>query len=184
MTSERKVMKLRKSATLLIAAIPVLALAAAACSGGGSATGIAAPTTSSGQPVAVGVASTTLGQILVNPNGRTLYLFQGDSGTTSNCSGACASAWPPLRVSSTTSVGTGANASLLGSTPRSDGAPQVTYNGHPVYLFIKDQKAGDTNGQGVTAFGALWYALSPAGNAITAAVPSSSGSASGGAGGY
>ncbi|HEX3540217.1 MAG TPA: hypothetical protein VHT75_07190 [Acidimicrobiales bacterium] len=177
-------MNLRKRLTLLTAAIPAIALAAVACSGGGGGAKAisAAPTTPSGQPATVGVTSTALGQILVNSNGRTLYLFQGDSGTTSNCSGACASAWPPLRVGGAASVGSGANASLLGSTPRSDGAAQVTYNGHPVYLFIKDQKAGDTNGQGANAFGALWYALTPAGSAVTS-VPSS-GSPSGGGGGY
>ena len=65
-------------------------------------------------------------------------------------------------------VGSGATAALLGTTPRSDGGPQITYNGHPVYLFIKDQKPGDTNGEGVSAFGASWFALSPTGNQVTA----------------
>jgi predicted lipoprotein with Yx(FWY)xxD motif len=60
-------------------------------------------------------------------------------------------------------VGTGLNASLVATTARSDGEPEVTYNGHPLYLFINDQKAGDTTGQGVNAFGAKWFVLSPAG---------------------
>lgn len=181
-------MNIKKPATFLtLAAASAIALAVAGCSsgGGGAKASAAAPAPpASGQPVTVGVTTTSLGQILVNAQGRTLYLFEGDSGTRSNCTGACASSWPPLRMSGTTSVGSGANVSLLGSTPRSDGAPQVTYNGHPVYLFIKDQKPGDTNGQGVNAFGALWYALTPAGSAVTAAAQSTSGSGSGGGGGY
>jgi predicted lipoprotein with Yx(FWY)xxD motif len=175
-----------KPVTLVtLAAGPLIAFAVAACGSGGSTkTAAAAPTTANGQPVTVGVTNTSLGQTLVDSQGRTLYLFEGDSGTTSNCSGACASAWPPLRATGQHSVGAGANAALLGTTARSDGAAQVTYNGHPVDLFIKDQKPGDSNGEGVNAFGALWYAVSPAGNLVTAAVPSSSGSGSGGGGGY
>jgi hypothetical protein len=67
---------------------------------------------------------------------------------------------------------------------RSDGTQQVTYNGHPLYVFVKDQKPGDTNGQGVTAFGAAWFALSPAGSQISATPPSPAGGASSGGGGY
>ena len=59
-------------------------------------------------------------------------------------------------------------ASKVGTTRRSDGTEQVTYDGHPLYLYVGDQKAGDTNGQGVNAFGALWYALSPSGGTVTA----------------
>jgi hypothetical protein len=72
---------------------------------------------------------------------------------------------------------------MVGTTPRSDGKPQVTYNGHPVYLFSGDQSAGDTNGEGVTAFGASWFALSPAGNQVSAPA-SNSRSGSGGSFGY
>jgi hypothetical protein len=64
-------------------------------------------------------------------------------------------------------VGGGTNASLLATSARSDGKPQVTYNGHPLYLFSADHKAGDTNGQGVNAFGGLWYVLSSSGDEIT-----------------
>ena len=67
---------------------------------------------------------------------------------------------------------------LIGTTQRSDGTSQVTYNGHPLYTFVKDQNAGDTNGEGLTAFGGAWYVLSPAGTDITAAAPSSSGGSS------
>ena len=70
-------------------------------------------------------------------------------------------------------MGSGANASIVATSARSDGKPQVTYNGHPVYLFSGDQKPGDTSGQGVNAFGGLWYALSSAGNQVAASAPSS-----------
>jgi len=70
---------------------------------------------------------------------------------------------------------------LIGTTQRSDGTSQVTYNGHPLYAFAKDQNAGDTNGEGITAFGGAWFVLSPTGTEITAATSSSS---SGGSSGY
>ena len=126
----------------------------------------------------------SLGTILVDSQGRTLYLFQKDSGTNSACSGACATAWPPLRDSGKPTAGTGLNASLLGTTPRSDGNPQVTYNGHPLYTFVMDQKPGDAKGQGVTAFGASWFTLNSAGNQVTAAEPATTTSGSSGGGGY
>jgi predicted lipoprotein with Yx(FWY)xxD motif len=167
------------------AAAPLIVLAVAACGGGsgGASASPTPPTTPTGQPATVGVASTGLGQILVNSQGHTLYLFQKDTGTTSTCTGACATSWPPLRATGQPTVGSGANAALLGTTSRSDGGPQITYNGHPVYLFFQDQKPGDTKGEGVNAFGASWYALSPTGNQVTAAASGSS-SSSGGAGGY
>jgi hypothetical protein len=71
---------------------------------------------------------------------------------------------------------------MLGTTPRSDGQPQVTYNGHPLYTFTGDQNPGDTSGQGVSAFGALWYVVSPAGNQVTAKASGSSSSGGGGSG--
>jgi predicted lipoprotein with Yx(FWY)xxD motif len=167
----------RRSITFLAstAALPLIALTASACSsgGGGANASPSPPKTTTAQPATVGVAKTGLGQILVDSQGRTLYLFQKDSGTTSACTSACATAWPPLRATVQPTAGSGANASLLGTTPRSDGSPQVTYKGHPLYTFVKDQKAGDTTGQGVNAFGASWFALSSAGNQV-------SGQASGG----
>ena len=144
--------------------VSLTALALAAC-GGSSATGSAAPPkTDSGRPATVGVANNgSLGKILDDTDGRTLYLFAKDSGTKSTCTAACASAWPPLRASGKPTVGAGASASIVGTTPRSDGKPQVTYNGHPLYTYTGDENPGDTNGQGLTAFGGGWFALSPAG---------------------
>jgi predicted lipoprotein with Yx(FWY)xxD motif len=165
------------------AALPLIALSVAACGGGGGATAATPPATSAAPAAKTPVPTVTvahnskLGQILVDSQGRTVYLFKGDSGTTSKCTGACATAWPPLRSSGAPKVGSGLNASLLGTT-RSGGATQVTYNGHPLYLFIKDQKPGEANGQGVTAFGAAWFALSPAGKQVSAKTPGTSSSSS------
>jgi predicted lipoprotein with Yx(FWY)xxD motif len=161
-----------------VAALPLAALTLAACGGSSASASPTPPKTPSGRSATLGVASTGLGKILVNSQARTLYLFQKDSGTMSECTGACASNWPPLRTSGKPTIGSGATASLVGTTSRSDGKPQVIYNGHPLYLYIGDQKPGDTNGQGLTAFGGSWFAVSAAGNQV-----SGSGSNSGG-GGY
>jgi predicted lipoprotein with Yx(FWY)xxD motif len=127
-----------------------------------------------GKPAAASVArstvevrSTSLGRILVNSQGHTLYLFKKDSRGKSACTGECAQFWPPLRASGAPTAGSGVSASKLGTIRRSDGKPQVTYKGHPLYTFRQDTKAGQTRGQGLTAFGASWFTLSPAGNQIS-----------------
>ena len=170
----------RTPLTLLASAavIPLTALALASCGGGNDNNATAAtppPKTSSGAAATLGVESTSLGKILDNSQGRTLYVFGADTGTKSNCSGACATNWPPL-TSAHPTTGTGASASMLGTTKRSDGTTQVTYNGHPVYTFSGDSSAGDTSGQGINAFGGVWYVLSPAGQTVTTPAPGSSGS--------
>jgi predicted lipoprotein with Yx(FWY)xxD motif len=171
----------RTPLTLLASAavIPLTALALASCGGGGNDATAASspPKTASGKPATLGVESTSLGKILDDSQGRTLYLFQGDTGTKSNCSGACATNWPPL-TSAKPTVGKGASASMIGTTKRSDGKTQVTYNGHPLYTFAGDSSPGDTSGQGVNAFGALWYAVSPAGQQVTASASNNSGGSS------
>jgi predicted lipoprotein with Yx(FWY)xxD motif len=161
-----------------------LAAVAAGC-GGGAATAAssAPPKTASGQAATVGISDTAIGQILVNSQGRTLYLFKADQGTKSACTGACAGAWPPLLVKGKPTLGKGINASLVGTATRPEGATQLTYNGRPLYLFAQDQKAGETNGQGVTAFGAAWFALNSAGNQVSAQ-PSRSSTGGGGGPGY
>jgi predicted lipoprotein with Yx(FWY)xxD motif len=161
------------------AVIPLIALAVAACGGGGAT---AATKTSSGASATVGVANSSLGSILVNSTGRTLYLFKADVGAKSACSGACATAWPPLITSGKPTAGAGLAASKLETITRSDGKQQVTYNGHPLYLFIKDGKPGQTTGQGITAFGAAWFALAPSGTQASTPAPSSSSSSSSGFG--
>jgi predicted lipoprotein with Yx(FWY)xxD motif len=115
---------------------------------------------------AVSTATTGLGRILVDSNGKTLYLFQKDRNGKSACLGKCASFWPPLIASSKPRATGGVKASLIGTTKRADGRMQVTYNHHPLYMFVKDTRKGQTNGEGVNAFGANWYVLSPAGTKI------------------
>ena len=155
------------------AAVPLVALAVAGCGGNGTVTTTVKP--AGGSSGTVSVANTGLGKILVDSQGKTLYLFEQDTGTKSTCSGGCATQWPPLRASGKPTVGSGAEASLIGTTPRSDGKPQVTYNGHPLYGFQGDSKPGDTTGQGNPGFGAPWYVLSATGKDITTASSGSGG---------
>ena len=176
----------RSTTTFLIslAAAPLAVVALAGC-GGSSNNSTAEPSppqTTDGQTATIGVADTSLGNILIDSQARSLYLFAADQGTTSECTGACAVQWPPVLASSTPLVGSGLNASLTGTTMRSDGTEQVTYNGHPLYDFLGDQKPGDTKGQGVNAFGGGWFALDASGNQVTGSSSSTGGS--GGAGGY
>ncbi len=149
-------------------------LAVAAC-GGAAATGVPA-TQASGAAmsteVTVASADSPLGTILVDGNGKTLYLLTGDSPDASICADACAAAWPPLSVTGSATAGAGVDASKLGTISRADGTPQVTYNGHPLYYFVKDQAAGDVNGQGIDKFGGIWYVVSPAGDALKASAAS------------
>jgi predicted lipoprotein with Yx(FWY)xxD motif len=107
-----------------------------------------------------------LGTFLVDGKGRTLYLFQKDRTAKSRCSGDCAAAWPPLLTTGKPKASGSVRKALLGTSRRSDGTMQVTYNGHPLYRFVEDQKPGDTMGQGVSAFGAKWYAVSASGRRI------------------
>jgi predicted lipoprotein with Yx(FWY)xxD motif len=123
----------------------------------------------------VSTASTSLGRIIVNANGRTLYLFEKDRNGKSACSGQCAAFWPPLITNGKPVVRNGARTSLIGTIKRADGRLQVTYDDHPLYTFAQDTKAGQANGEGVDAFGAQWYAVSPAGATIKKPSSSSSG---------
>jgi len=166
--------------TVASVGVAVLGLGVAACGSSGSSSGTysagtntsavstAPPASAGGQAATVDVADAKgLGQIIVDASGRTLYLFAADTGAASTCSGACASAWPPVNAPASPTAGTGLDPSLLGTTPRSDGNRQVTYNGHPLYTYVGDKKPGDTTGQGVTAFGAGWFVLSPAGTQMS-----------------
>ena len=178
-------MTLKRSATFLasLAALPLAAFALAGCGGGSSdSASVTLPKTTSGRPATLGVSNSGLGQILVNSTGRSLYLFEKDTGSTSTCLGACATNWPPLRANGKPTIGSGLKSSLVGTSTRSDGSSQVTYNGHPLYLFADDESAGETSGQGVNAFGGLWYLLSASGSEITTAP--NLGGGGGGGGGY
>jgi predicted lipoprotein with Yx(FWY)xxD motif len=148
------------------AAVAAIALVTAACGTGGYNKPAAASGTAPAATASVSVANSSLGQMLVDGSGRTLYLFEGDTGATSTCNDACAQAWPPLLAPGTPSAGSGASAAELGTTTRADGTTEVTYHGHPLYTYVADTKAGDINGQGLNQFGAKWYVLSPTGDKI------------------
>jgi predicted lipoprotein with Yx(FWY)xxD motif len=111
----------------------------------------------------VSTAKTSLGRILVDSRGHTLYMFGKDRNGKSACAGQCASYWPPLITAGKPRAAAGARVSLLGTTRRADGRMQVTYKHHPLYTFVKDKRKGQTNGEEVHAFGAEWDAVSPAG---------------------
>jgi predicted lipoprotein with Yx(FWY)xxD motif len=162
------------------AVVPLAVLAITACgSGNQKAEQVSRPTGATGQSATVGVANIGhLGEIIVDSRGRTLYLFQKDTGTSSACTGACAVQWPPLAAASTPVAGTGLKAAQVATIGRQDGTSQVTFNGHPLYSFAFDRKPGDANGQGITAFGGAWFVLTAAGNMVGA------GAASGGGYGY
>ena len=190
----------------LAAPLAVALLAAAACSSGsssssGSASNSTSPSTtapaSSASGSASGSASSIVittktssgGSFLTNSAGRAVYLFMADSSDKSTCSGACASAWPPVVATGQPTAAGGAQSSDLGTITRSDGTKQVTYDGHPLYYFVGDTGPGTDKGQGVDGFGAKWWLVAPSGSSITTAVTiSGSGSApassSSGGGGY
>jgi predicted lipoprotein with Yx(FWY)xxD motif len=166
----------------LAAAGAVLTLAAcspSAASPASSPTEGGSPSPSTGAaPAASGTAlsvrNTSLGTILTDGRGFTLYAFEADQGTTSACSGACAAAWPPAAAtSSSPQVGTGVTPSLVGQAMRADGTAQLTYAGHPVYLFVHDTAPGSTSGQGLQAFGARWDVLTPTGQEVTSGTSTS-----------
>jgi predicted lipoprotein with Yx(FWY)xxD motif len=134
--------------------------------GGGESSSTTASETSSeaGGTTFVSTAKAgDLGQVIVDSEGMTLYKFDKDKGTTSACYGECEGFWPPLTTSGEPMAKGGAQSSMLGTTERKDGTMQVTYNGHPLYTFAKDQKPGEATGNDFKAFGASWYALLPNG---------------------
>jgi predicted lipoprotein with Yx(FWY)xxD motif len=140
--------------------LAVAALAAAGC--GGSST--TAPSSPPGTGAAIiKTAHTSLGSVLTDGKGITVYLFEKDTGTTSTCYGPCAKAWPPVLTSGRPVATGGARSSLLGTTKRTGGRFQVTYAGHPLYYFSASTKSGQVNGQGLNGFGAHWDAVRPTG---------------------
>jgi len=175
-------MKIPRFALLALAAL-ALGIAAAGCGGSSSssatpaASGTNASSGSSGaygygggggsstssSAVNVKTASSPLGTILVDQDGKTLYLFEADSMNKSNCSGGCLTLWPPVMANGKATAGSGVSAGMIGTA---SGSSQVTYAGHPLYWFSGDTAAGDTNGEGLTDFGGAWYAVSPAGKAV------------------
>ncbi len=122
---------------------------------------------------AVSVKQTSLGKTLVDANGRTLYLFAGDTHNVSNLSQAGQAVWPPFTASRKPRALNGVAASQVSTIKKVNGTAQIAYNGHPLYYYVGDRKAGQTAGQGLNQFGARWYVLAPSGAAITTASSSS-----------
>ena len=162
-----------------MALVAVLAIGASAC-GSSSSSGTDTKTTTPSSAAGSGTATTAgsgtpagttelrttssnLGQIVVDGEGRTLYVFTADSGTTTACTGGCATAWPALVAPAT--AGAGVTGAVTEAT-QADGAKQVALNGHLLYYYAADAAPGATSGQGV---GGKWYVVDGAGNAITKA---------------
>jgi len=153
-----------KRLVLLVFAPALAALVVAGCGGGGSgSTQQSKAATGSGGAATVSLRKLNVGTALVDGQGRTLYLFEADKGPMSTCNGACASLWPPDTTSGKPKAGPGVDAAKLGTTKRSDGTLEVTYDGHPLYRYAPDTKAGEDTGQGLNQFGAKWYVLAASG---------------------
>ena len=165
----------------MLLALPAVAAAAAvlaACGSSGTSSTSGSGSTSTSSPVAATAGSlktATIGgvTVLTDATGFAVYSFAPDTMTTSDCNGACAAAWPPVKGPVTAAAGlTG----KLGTIKRSDGSAQATFDGHPLYTFVKDTGPGTDTGNGVNAFGGLWHALTASGSAAQAPTPPGSSS--------
>lgn len=156
-----------KRAYAVLAGAIVLALGAATIS---LAATNSNPTPAAGasRATVVSLRHTSLGKILVNSSGHTLYEFTRDRGGKDSCASVhgCTQAWPPLLASGTPSAGSGVKASLLSTTKLANGSRQVTYAGHPLYTYSNDTGPGETSYVGVSSFGGSWYALNASGGAV------------------
>ena len=166
--------------TVLVAAL-ALALAAAGVAAAAAVTHQSSGSLAAGKAVAgkVTLHKTKIGKVLATSSGRTLYLFMVDKHGRSACYGQCATYWPPLMKKGKLRAGAGVKAMLLGTTKRKNGTRQVTYNGHPVYLFKLDKGAGQVAGQRQNFFGGRWFAVSAAGGANKKAPPAGGGTTTG-----
>jgi predicted lipoprotein with Yx(FWY)xxD motif len=158
------------------AAAPASPAGASSPSAGASSSGAGAST--SGGTV-ITTAKSSAGTVLTSGSGKAVYLWAKDTGDMSNCTGACAGAWPPVTTTGTATAAGGAQASDIGTITRSDGTKQVTYDGHPLYYFEGDSGPGTASGQGSDAFGAKWWLVAPAGSDVTASVSTFTASAPG-----
>jgi predicted lipoprotein with Yx(FWY)xxD motif len=137
--------------------------------GGSTSEASETPTDAGADATAASLATGTddeLGEFLVDNDGMTLYLFTPDTTSESTCYDACATKWPPLLTDTEdVTAGDGVEAGLIGTTERTDGKMQVTYNDHPLYYYADDVEPGDTEGQGVQD---IWWVVNPAGEGVTA----------------
>jgi predicted lipoprotein with Yx(FWY)xxD motif len=134
--------------------------------GTSAATSNSSTSASAGTGALVATAPTGIGTVVVDHTGRTVYEFANDTGTTSTCTGECASDWPPVIAPATLPATVPGVSGALGSTERSDGSRQLTVAGHPVYTYEGDSAPGQTHGNGITLNGGLWTAVSADGSPL------------------
>jgi predicted lipoprotein with Yx(FWY)xxD motif len=158
-------------------AVVVAALVAVVVATSGASTNKTTPSAAAGS--AISVKQTPLGPTLVDANGRTLYLFNADKPNVSKLSAAGQAIWPPFTASAKPRALGGAIARRIGTIAHGGGRAQITYNGHPLYYYVGDHGPGQTRGQGLNQFGALWYVLSANGSAVTSAPAASTTAGSG-----
>jgi predicted lipoprotein with Yx(FWY)xxD motif len=125
------------------------------------------PTQSPTPPDTLSVASSRYGEIIVDGQGRTLYLFDAERSATPKCYGACAAAWPPLLIATSPVAGRGLSQALIATVARNDGATQVTYKGHGLYLYAGDRSPGEIKCQAVVEYGGGWFVVDTQGNKVT-----------------
>ena len=156
-------MRKQLSLTVLPAGLVAL-MALAGCGGSSSAStnSSSSSTTASGASTIDVAKNAQLGQILTDSNGNTLYMFAKDTNGKSECTGSCASVWPPVTTSGQPKAGNGVVASKLGTTIRSDGSTQVTYAGHPLYFYAQEGRYQVTC-HDVTEYGGTWLVVRPNG---------------------
>jgi predicted lipoprotein with Yx(FWY)xxD motif len=167
---EKSIMlKASKAAALSLTTAGLALIVACGSSSGSGSSNTGSSNTGSTAPVpaasggAVSAQSTSLGTILVDSKGRTMYVFANDKANVSNCNGSCAAAWPPVTAPSPLPSSVSGVTGAIGSIARSDGSHQLTVAGHPVYTFSGDSAAGQTNGQGINLNGGVWNVVSPSG---------------------
>jgi len=155
-----------------VAGLAALALTVSACgSSGSSSSGTAANTPAAGSSSSAAPATAsgstvtekTIGsqQVVVDSSGMTLYWFAIDTPTKSNCSGQCATFWPPVKGPLTAGSGV---TGTLGTITRSDGTTQATYDGHPLYTYVGDKSPGQATGNGKNLSGGLWWEMTVSGS--------------------
>ena len=143
----------------------------AAGSSAPAAAGSSAPASAAASGSTLGTTSVNGTTVLTDAKGDVLYWFVPDTSTTSKCNGSCATFWPPVKGPATTGSGiTG----QLGTITRADGSTQATYDGHPLYTFAGDKKAGEATGNGVNASGGVWWEMEVSGATPAAKAPAAS----------
>jgi predicted lipoprotein with Yx(FWY)xxD motif len=175
----------------MLPAFAVFTVLLAACgssssgSSGSAATSAAAASGQSSQgsssTATLKTAKTSLGTVLTNSKGFTVYWFAIDTPTSSKCSGSCTTYWPPVIGAPQAASGV-TLPGKLGTITRSDGSLQATYNGHPLYTYAGDKSPGQTSGNKVNGSGGLWYAVTTAASAGTTATAAAT--TGGGGSGY